>query len=107
MSLRSDYGFQDDAFASEVILWVDNTRMLYARKMAMYKNLEKKIAKRVYQGDLAVKMFRHLADAGEKDYRSEFQMAEVNRMSVHDRNAMATFFRDEFEEEYTIRTRAG
>jgi len=62
----------DEHAATELELWIDNTRSLHNQWSAIVKNLWKHRAKGRYNHERAVDGFMYLVDAGAKDYTKEF-----------------------------------
>ena len=59
--MTKDLTQQELEWAQEqIILWIDNDRSYYNRKIAIFKNLEKKKNKGAYDPDKALKAFNYL-----------------------------------------------
>ena len=63
----------DNAAARELVLYTTNDADLYRQQVQpIIKNLARKMQKGVYNAELAVKLWRYLADNGAKKYAKEF-----------------------------------
>lgn len=63
----------DTAAAHELALYIENDSELYrSQTQPIIANLKRKRAKGVYNPELAVKLYRYLADSGAKKYTFEF-----------------------------------
>lgn len=73
VSQAMNEGFEsDESVARELKLFIDNDAELYRqRTMPIMKNLARKIRKGSYDSELAVKLWKYLADAGAKKYARE------------------------------------
>jgi hypothetical protein len=58
--------------ARELVLWAENTSSLYPQKTYIVANVERKLAKGIYNPTLAPKLWRYWTDAASKDYKREF-----------------------------------
>lgn len=88
--------------ARELLLYIESDSGLYRQMLQpIQRNLATKRARGVYSSALAVKAFRHLADAGAKKYAKEFADYKdwPTVFSVADRNEVAKELRDHFEVE--------
>jgi len=89
--------------ARELELYIDNDGDLDRRTASsIRKNLATKAAKGVYQHDIAVKAFEHLAEAGAKKYAEEFGGVWNRVFSPADRRACAASLTAYFEAELRL-----
>ena len=87
----------DEHMVDELVLYISNDGQLYqSRVIPIVKNLHKKVQKGVYNPELAVKLWKYLADAGAQKYGKEFDMQGA--ISVATRVEVAKKLRDEYEE---------
>lgn len=61
----------DEHALNELSLYVDNTSELYDAKVAILKNMARRIQKGTYDPDLAIKGWLHWVDLGAKRYLKE------------------------------------
>ena len=59
----------------ELTLWIDNTEQLVNMRDRIRANMADFMIAGTYQPELAIKGWRHLADAGSQDYKREFGYA--------------------------------
>lgn len=92
----------DEAAATELKLFIDNDGDLYrSQTQPIHKNLEKKVAKGVFDVKLAAKLFKYLVDNGARKYAKEFASAgDWNKMfSVATREKVAREMAEEWAQE--------
>lgn len=84
--------------ARELKVWIENDANLYRQMwVPIQNNLRKKIAKGTFRKDLSVKAFRHLADAGTKNYQRENRLQKAGFFfSVSVRNEVARVLAEDF-----------
>lgn len=96
----------DKAAAKELELFIDNDGDLYRQQTTpILKNLATKMAKGVYNKDLAVKLWMYLMDSGAKKYAKmeSGDEASWNRtFSVETRKEVARLFNEAFLTEYSL-----
>ena len=86
----------DHVAARELALYAVNTGRLYReRATPIITNLRRKKAKGTYDAVLAVKAWRHLADAAAKEYAREFGPVRFNPAT---RDIAAVEIADHYEE---------
>ena len=91
---------EDDV--NELVLYITNDGDLYrGRRASIVKNLKRKIDNGVYDNELAVKAWQHLADDGIRKYDKEFGSGKGSLawLNPATRKAIATELRDYYEEE--------
>lgn len=92
--------------SQELVLYATNDSTLYnQRAKAIIKALAKKMAAGKYDAALAVKAWRHWADAAARRYGKEFASSEregLAMFSTADRNAAAREARDYYDEEVRV-----
>ena len=90
--------------SKELTMYIQNDEQLYnSQALPAIKNLVRKKAAGTYDPDLAVKLFKYLADAGAKKYVKEFGApgdAWYKMFSKTDRQATAVELRNQFETDY-------
>src|SRR5712664_388832 len=96
----------DEIGAKELRLFIDNDSQLYHQQVQpIQKNLRTKQARRIYDHEKAVKLYKHLADNGARRYGEEFanSKAEGLRMfSPETRRAVARDLTNSFETESSL-----
>lgn len=95
----------DEDAARELELFIDNDAELYRRQtQPIIKNLATKLAKGVYDGTKAIKLWMYLMDAGAKKYSKEYgDGKDWNIMfSVATRKEVANRFNQTFLTEYAL-----
>lgn len=86
----------DEVAVRELKLYEENNSKLYFNsKVPIYKNLDKKKEKGVYDSQKAEKLFKYHADKSAKSYEKEYGY----KFSVADRKQVAKELREEYEEE--------
>ena len=99
-------GFNAAGLANELKMYTENDGDIYRQQTtSILKNLTTKKARGVYDSELAVQAFMHLAETGAKKYAHEFggpgaSWHEMFPMSV--RREVAMGWRHEFETEYDL-----
>ena len=101
-------GFDRAGLVIELKTYTENDGDIYRQQTtSILKNLATKKARGVYDSELAVQAFMHLAETGAKKYAREFggpgaeaSWHEMFPMDV--RREAATDWRDEFETEYDL-----
>ena len=62
-----------ESLARELVLYVDSDADLYRQQVQpIFKNLVTKMARGLYDGEKAVKLFMYLAESGAKKYAKQF-----------------------------------
>lgn len=84
---RGPRGEVDSVAARELLLWAENTSELYPQKIAIIKNLSRRVAKGQYDAEKAVKLWRYWVDRAAKHYQKEFGTGNI--FNVPTRNAVA------------------
>lgn len=87
--------------AVELAIFIENDGQIYrSQTLPIIKNLQRKIAKGTYNETLALKLWRHLADRGAKDYhRQHGSGGDWHAMfSTADRADAAALLADKYEE---------
>ena len=89
----------DKIAAEELYLYINNDWGLYtSQKLMIDKNLSKKYIKGIFEKDLAVKAYLHLANEGAKKYKKEYSTL----FDVPTRKIAAQMFADSFEADAKI-----
>ena len=81
----------------ELKLLIDNDADLYRQRYEpMVENQKKKLGKQVYNPKLSEKMWKYLADAGNKKYAKDY--GPSGGWTPNDRREVAEMLRDDFED---------
>lgn len=91
-----------DADVRELVLYITNDSGLYHRYVEpIIANLRKKVKKGIYNPELAVKLWKVLADEGAKKYDKELNdgRGRVDWLNVPTRLAIAKELRDHYQEQ--------
>jgi len=103
---RRRVGLRGPHEVRELKLYCENDGDLYRQQVQpIHRNLEKKIAKGVYDHAKAKKLWMYLADNCAKKYAKEFGSPGTpwhKMFSTADRREVAAEFADEFKNEYDI-----
>ncbi len=92
----------DKEAVRELKLYEENNYDLYkSSKVPIFKNLQKKKDKGVYDSEKAEKLFKYHADRSAKAYEKEYG----GKFTPADRRALARELREEFEAEYNVGNR--
>ncbi len=89
----------DEAAAQELKLYTENEGSLHNQQEAIVKNLVTKMAQGKYDHELAVQAFMYFAESGAKKYAKDFGGVWHQMFPVPVRQAAATKWRDEFEDQ--------
>ncbi len=86
---------------SELKLYIDNDSGLYHQQtQPIIKNLQKKLAKGVFDKSKSEKLWMYLVENGAKKYAKEFGGVWHKMFSMADRKAVARALAESFVEEY-------
>jgi len=101
-------GLRGEHEARELQLYCENDGDIYRQQISMIeKNLEKKIAKGVYDHEKSKKLWMYAADNCARKYAKEFGSGTPwhKMFSTADRREVAKNFADHFKSEYDIQHR--
>lgn len=95
-------GLRGETEARDLLLFCENDGDLYRQQVQpIQKNLEKKMAKGVYNHEKAKKLWGHLADNCAKKYVKEFGGGSWHKLfSTADRRHVAAAFADDFRDNH-------
>ena len=113
MSDMIDYGKLSPE-ARELILFAENDEPTYRHEQAIYKNLDKKMQKGIFDRQKAAKLFTHETDAAAKRYAKEYgesywggQGVRRSTFSKPVREEAARFLANAYERSYPGRLQSG
>lgn len=69
----------DEATRDELVLWFENTEVLYKRKYDWIKNFDRKIKRGIFNEELAIKGIVYLVKEVMRSYKNEFGLGTVNQ----------------------------
>lgn len=102
-------GLRGDIEQAELKLYIDNDSTLYhSQTVPIMKNLERKMAKGIYDKTKAEKLWMYLVDRGAKKYTKEFDAPDAkwhNVFSMADRRAAAKELNESFLAEHEVQGR--
>ena len=96
--------------ARELVLFSENEERIYRQEQSIYKNLDRKKAKGIFDIGKAAKLFRYETDAAAKLYTQEFGREDGRYapiFSTKDRQEAAEFMARAYESSYRGRLDSG
>lgn len=104
-----NYGALSDE-ARELVLFAENEERIYRQEQSIYKNLDRKKAKGIFDIGKAAKLFRYETDAAAKEYVRQFgddQRTGSPMFTTKDRQEAAEFMARAYESAYRGRLDSG